>query len=33
MVGGLVMIALSREYLDAEYKVDHMGNFEVVDTS
>jgi hypothetical protein len=28
MVGGLVMVALSREYLESEYKLDHMQQFD-----
>ena len=30
MIGGLVMVALNREYLNAEYHVDHMHEFEVL---
>jgi len=28
MVGGLVLVALSREYLESEYKLDHMQQFD-----
>jgi len=28
MVGGLVLVALTREYLDAEYNIEHMGAFD-----
>lgn len=28
MIGGLVMVALSREYLETELKVEHMQQFD-----